>query len=55
MQKVDRSVEGMIKAIGNKDAIPKARLQEKVRKRLEYVQRKTGMKYFPMLLVQTPA
>ena len=51
MQKVDRSVEGMIKAIGNKDAIPKARLQEKVRKRLEYVHRNNGMRYFLMLLV----
>ena len=45
----------MIKAIGNEDAIPKARLQEKVRKRLEYVQRKNGMKYFLMLLVLSPA
>ena len=55
MQKVDKLVEGMVKAIGNEDAIPKARLQEKVEKRLEYVQRKNGSKYFLMLRVETPA
>lgn len=45
LEKVERLVEGMIKAVGNEDAIPKARLQEKVRKRLEYMQRKNGIEF----------